>query len=335
MTDILLKVWDELNTGMSPPGIVARRFRPDVSVDLFLGIERPSATYLIFVQASRTSFARNLRWPTSSGFITSQETVPEDGKKMRLVVRLTSPTYRDLFATIVNDVFECVAPAMTERAALQSIAGRLDKWQRFFAQHGGEGLSPLAQRGLYGELWFLKEFLLPCCGSRVAIENWTGPLAKDQDFQLSSGTFEVKTSTTSPDYKIHVSNVRQLDDSANHALFLVHVALEERHSQGLTLPGLVENIRSAAGDQIALFNERLHQAGYLDSHASRYSSAGYVVKSRQFFRVERDFPRIREQELRPGVGNVSYTITLGSCMPFEVPDTEVNSLLKGACDPSG
>ena len=76
------------------------------------------------------------------------------------------------------------------------------------------------------------------------------------------------------------------------------------------------------------FDELLAQSGYVDVHASRYAQTGYVLKAHRFFTVKDDFPRIREVELRTGVGEVRYTIQLGACTPFLVPDKAVTDLLR-------
>jgi hypothetical protein len=329
MMPAISTLWRELEEAPNVPGIVARRFLPDAAVDLFVGIENPGGVRLVFIDISAGALtACSGPWPTCAGFDVTADEVPGDTRSVRVAVRLQAPSYRDVFTSLVADVLTSVGSAQGDRDAVLTLVSRLDRWQRFLARHGVEGLSPLERRGLYGELWFLNEYLMRSCSPVTAIEGWTGPLAKDQDFQLPSCSVEVKASAANPDQRVHISNVRQLDDTGTPGeLLLLHVALEERHGQGQTLVELVEQLRSALADHAPRFNDRLVQAGYLDMHSPRYSSDGYVVKGHQFYRVECGFPRIVESDLQPGVGDVAYSIALGACAPFAVPDSCVLPLL--------
>jgi hypothetical protein len=326
----LFAVWDELERSELPPGITARRFNRHAAVDLFVGVELPGRGRLVFLEAGEPAIAAwKADWPQSTGFSVNVEGVSSSHNRLRVVVRLVGAAYRDVFGALVADVLAAVAAAASERDGVIALAARLERWQKFLAKHGPEGLSPLQQRGLYGELWFLTEQVVPEAGPAGAVASWTGPLAKDQDFQFRACSVEVKVTAANPDQKIHVSNVRQLDDTGRGTapLFLLHVALEERKAQGDTLVELVRRARDLVAGGSHDFEERLRLAGYLDVHASRYEGTGYVVKSSDFFRVGDGFPRILERELRPGVGNVEYTISVGACAPFKVTAGGVLSLL--------
>jgi hypothetical protein len=48
-----------------------------------------------------------------------------------------------------------------------------------------------------------------------------------------------------------------------------------------------------------------------------------------YFRVEGDFPRIVEADLRDGVGDVRYTISVAECKRFSIPEANVLLLIGG------
>jgi hypothetical protein len=62
----------------------------------------------------------------------------------------------------------------------------------------------------------------------------------------------------------------------------------------------------------------LLEAGYLDEQAHLYSR-GYVLRSFHAFEVKEGFPRLLEEDLPTGVGEVSYSIDLAMAKPYEVP----------------
>jgi hypothetical protein len=47
-----------------------------------------------------------------------------------------------------------------------------------------------------------------------------------------------------------------------------------------------------------------------------YTGIGYHVRQDNFFKVEGDFPRIQENELRNGVGDVKYSIIISQCQQY-------------------
>jgi hypothetical protein len=331
MSSDLTALWNELEGSATAPGITVRRFHASAPVDIFVGVENPGKTRLLFVEASEAALAGSgATWPQSAGVVVAVESGAKQHTRARVAVRLTVPAYRDVFSVLVGDLLGSLESAQTESAAVRAFRERLERWQRLLARHGPEGLSVPEQHGLYGELLFIRDFMLPAATPEAVLGAWTGPLAKDQDFQLSRCSVEVKVSSGNPHHQIHVSNVRQLDEaaSASGALFLFHAALEVRHQQGETLVALVDELRRAFGPLRFRFDDLLQEAGYLDIHASAYLASGYAVKRHRFFAVSNGFPRIREAELRAGVGDVRYTVQLGACEAFAVPDASVIDLIR-------
>lgn len=330
MISELASLWKELETSAVAPGITARRFLANAPVDVFVGIEAPGSTRLLFIEASNSAFPGSRSDSAQSAGVAVEVDRRKDAARARMLVRLTLPAYRDVFSVLVADLLGTLTPAQDETSGVLSFVSRLDRWQRLLARHGADGLSVMEQRGLYGELLFLKEFLLPTTTPDAALDSWTGPLAKDQDFQLPRCSVEVKVSSGSPDHVVHVSNVRQLDETASSSatLFLFHASLEERHGQGQSLAAIVDELRNALGLHVERLNDLLTQAGYFDVHAPRYAHSGYVLKGHRFYSVKDGFPRIREAELRAGVGDVRYAVQLGACAPFAVPDAAVVELIQ-------
>ena len=85
------------------------------------------------------------------------------------------------------------------------------------------------------------------------------------------------------------------------------------------MPGLVETVRAKlAGDLAARekFEDALLSAGYLDAHASRYATLGYAVRAAHWFCATGVFPRIVENQLPAGLGEVGYALSLAACTAF-------------------
>ena len=120
-------------------------------------------------------------------------------------------------------------------------------------------------------------------------------------------------------------------------LGLACVGLEQRQFAGETLPEVVSDVRSMLVDSPAaeIFEDRLFEAGYLATHESRYQNDGYTVRFDRLFRVGDGFPRITEQDLAPGVGDVAYTLSLPVLEPFAADWVSMTELVGALRDHGG
>lgn len=175
---------------------------------------------------------------------------------------------------------------------------------------------------------FLREHLWPPLGA-TAVNGWRGGQRAHQDFQFARGAVEVKTTLAKQPQTVRVTSERQLDASRWTALFLHVLALDVRDAESggapapsvVTLSDMVASLRAALlNDSMAKeqFEDELLAYGYLDIHAPHYASRGYAVRSSKFFRVAAKFPCVVEADLRAGVGDVNYALSVSACEPFKV-----------------
>jgi Putative PD-(D/E)XK family member, (DUF4420) len=142
----------------------------------------------------------------------------------------------------------------------------------------------------------------------------------------------VKTTTAKQHQKLRIAGDRQLEISSVLRIIIFHLSLDAHRDTGLSLIELVAQIRSLlATSPLALgtFNEGLIEAGYLDAHAPHYSRTGYIERERHFFDVRENFPRIVAADLRPGVGDIFYSISVAECLHYEMPEGRIRALLSG------
>jgi len=128
--------------------------------------------------------------------------------------------------------------------------------------------------------------------------------------------------------KIHVANELQLDDNDLDSLYLYFLSLKETYGNGETLPGIIDNIRKIIelkNGPSYEFEAQLFTAGYLDRHRTKYNRTGYHDREIRIFLVDKKFPRIIETDLKPGVGDVHYTIDLAVCREFRISEDDFMS----------
>jgi hypothetical protein len=263
-------------------------------------------------------------YPQSTGLDVRPEViVPGRSGRTRLLLTLQNQKYRDVFHSLADDVVRSLVMATGEAEAVGIFLSRLARWQSFLRKHSPTGLTLEARRGLLGELSFLLD-LLPHTGSDVAVRAWKGCAGSVHDFHLPRGNVEIKTTAAHPPRHFHVSNVGQLDDSGIPALFLCHTAVEESEAGDVSLPELVDLIHGQIPPSAqSRFEENILESGFFDAHREHYASPRYHIRRKRFFRISAGFPRISADELQLGIGDISYTVDLAACAPFETDILDV------------
>ena len=321
------------NEPKSQLGLVARRIHPEAHLEIYAGLDRPSDAPVVCIHVRPASLRVVGEFPSSAGFVLQRETNPHPGPdSVRLSLWLAAPLYRDVFGVLAQDVVDSIAQATDQRAAVSTFVERLRRWQEFLERHGPEGLNAHAQRGLYGELWFLRQQAISLTGADTAISAWSGPERSNQDFQFAGCSVEVKTTASNPHHQVAISNIRQLDETHVPALLLFHVALELRHDTGETLVGMVESLREVLrpnSQPLSLFEEKLRSWGYLDVHSVHYADVSYVVRAHGFYHVMGGFPRLVESDIPDGVGDVRYSVALAACAAYQMAPEAAAALMVG------
>lgn len=310
------KIWSELENDLSfSHGLLIRRYSGDILPDIFVAIKSPEGLRCI---AASLSNAKNLNLSLFSNLRDiSVEIIPDDQTLERnyLIFKLLNSEHRDIFSVLCEDLMMSVASLKSEEKILKELINRFEKWKSLFDKVSSHGLSPEEQRGLFGELFLLKKLLNSFNQTIIVLSSWVGSEKQIRDFQYNNWGIEVKTTHGNNHQKLQISSERQLDTSKLEHLFLFHLSLESLLNSGDSLNSVVDDIRLLlANDFVSLnmFNNKLLEACYFENHRDNYAEAGYLVRSETFYLVERDFPRIEENDIRKGVGDVQYTIIVSS-----------------------
>lgn len=327
MTMTLNALWEELEAEaqrISGSGILKRMLAPDAACSMFLGVQQPSLNRLFLLQAPRNLLPSREQMPESRGFgLTVQITGEEPDTHATFVLNATDRMFNEVFSAMVENLCVSLKECQNDRQLVQVFLERLQQWQEFFEKIGTSGLSAEAQRGLYGELYFLRKHVLSTPEHFVAqVTGWTGPKNRQHDFQFGHTVIEVKTCSAKQHQKLLISSEQQLDETLVENLFIFHLSLSSVENHADTLPALIADLREALHGVYAAasaFEAALLERGYLDVQAWRYQTPGYVVRESNVFRVTGDFPHLTERNLPTGVGDLTYSISVAECKKFSVP----------------
>ena len=249
-----------------------------------------------------------------------------------LIIQLLHPNNRDIFATLCENLIQSVISLNTEFKVSRTVVNQLEKWKTLFDKNNATGLTSAEQQGLFGELHFLEKFLdKPDTIPYDVLHTWVGVDKALRDFQGSNWAVEVKTTSTNNPQKVMINGERQLDETLLENLFLFHFSVEVSNANGQTLCEKVLAIRKMLENDIpalSLFNAKLFEVGYIDKHELFYQDRFYQVRYENYYKIENNFPRIKENELRNGVSDVKYSIILAMCDEYMTTENQVFNTIK-------
>lgn len=329
------EIWQSLEASApeQKAGYIRRRVKPQAVCDLFLSVAKPSNQHMLQVNLTGASVAAVANLPPTRGLDVTVVGSEDGQNSLMLQLALRERRFDQIFDALISDVIEVVDQAQSESVAVTAFVGRLRQWQKFLEQVGPDGLSREAQQGLYGELWFLRERLIPLVGLTPALLAWAGPDGAHQDFQLQSCAIEVKTTATKEPQQIIIQSERQLDDRGLAALFLFHLSLDiYEGGGGESLIKMIDSLRQLLKDDalaLEMFEDRLLTVGFIQLQAPFYERTGYSIRHAYLYQVRDTFPRIVEADLKPGVGAVRYSIAVSECRHFAVTEVELKAQLTG------
>ena len=330
---IYTEIWQSLEASPATGGYVRRRVELEAVCGLLLVVAKPSNQHLLHIQLTEVSLPSISSLPSTRGLdmtILSPSNHEQDGYTIQL--GLKDSRFVTIFDVLVSDIVEVLARAQSQSAAITALISRLRHWQKFLEKIGPDGLSREAQQGLYGELWFLRERLIPLAGNYLALQAWAGPTGAHHDFLLQSCAIEVKTTGTKEPQHMIIQSERQLDDSGLAALFLFHLALDNREGAGESLTTIINSLRQILKVDIAaldVYEDRLLEAGFLQAQAAQYERTGYYIRRAHLFQIRDAFPRIIETDLKHGISSVRYSISVTECLRFAVNEDALKSQLIG------
>ena len=251
--------------------------------------------------------------PRLKNLVLSLRTVEGGGA---FILGLREKSQAEIFETLCLDVVNAGEAAENREDALVRAIQRTRRWHHLLRGGKSGGLSVEEQRGLVGELAFLRELAIEL-GPGAAIEAWKGPTGAAKDFELIGACVEIKTLRSAARPHVTISSEDQLADVEGSRVFLRATNVASAVSpEGLSLHDHVRmtaELFAAADDAFDAWDEAIYSTGY--DPENDYEGRRWQLGSSTVFEVTEGFPRI-STPLPSGVGHVRYSLSLDACAPF-------------------
>lgn len=219
----------------------------------------------------------------------------------------------DVFITMCSDIIRYSSMAKANKQALNMVIKRYRQWCLLLEHQKSALMSENAQKGLIGELLFLKQKIEAGMALDTALDGWVGPNGSDQDFIYSDGWYEIKTTGIASD-EVGISSIEQLDNNEPGELVIMRVdKCAPAKVNAFSLRSLVMSISkilACASGNIEKYTDKLNCAGYVDLPA--YDEQKFFFSDESRFKVSDDFPKLKRIKLPIAVTKIEYNLNIPS-----------------------
>lgn len=226
---------------------------------------------------------------------------------------------KKVFYTFCFDLLNSITGMQEEDLAMMTIKNRFHNWKLMFKKEITK-MSDEKEQGLFGELYFLKHYMIKNYGIEKAINAWVGYANYSKDFSIHDTWYEVKTIGAKAN-RIKISSINQL--SANKTGYLAVICIEKMSmefdetdcSVFLLFHNIISQIKS--NELQEKFVRGVVSYGFNPVNIKEFSK--FSVKDLGIYEVKDGFPRILEKDIvYQEIDNVSYEIILKAIEKFRI-----------------
>lgn len=274
-------------------------------LDLYIGVDGLSRHTLFLISSTQPQHM------TSSLVINAVVGRRKDSR-WGISFILLDNKFIDIFNCFCNDIVESSRLIEDKKTGADFIVSRYNKWQTMLSKSRGELLSQSTVKGLVGELLFLKNYLIPKYGQKIALNAWIGPNKADQDFICNNTWYEVKATESGYD-NIKITSVEQLDTPNNGELVVAYLDKTSSVDESkITLNTIYEEVYNLLeNDELKnKLSEILLGFGYFPR--PEYDDPAFKLTGISRYLVDKTFPSLRRQDIPEAVINSEYQLSLSS-----------------------
>jgi hypothetical protein len=237
------------------------------------------------------------------------------------ILTLKKEEYDSIFTKLCWDLIEFTERCEDEEKNVKYIVLRFKKWQDLLENAKNQSLSEQVIKGLIGELFFLKEYVLKRYEPGIALDGWVGPMGGDKDFLYPDYWIEIKTISPGKN-SFTISSLEQLDSQEEGKMCLIFMEKAVKNDRNsISLPKLTMEIRKELEGELEalrIFDLKISIIGDIENE--EYENRNYAIKKIKEYHVNESFPKIRQEEIPVEITEVTYNISISAIDKWETKD---------------
>lgn len=307
--------WEDI--GVAPGNRTERRADPEHPLDFFRA-RSEKGNYMLVLKGEYMSVPQKL--PVLAGLDISL--IQGSGSASELRLELLDSEQKSIFRALAADILAATSDVAKgdAKAGAARVIKRIERWRDLLKRRRDRVLSRQAIIGLFGELLFLKQRVLPRRTPLDAVVAWRGPHGEEQDFAIGGWIVEIKTQLSTADQFLKINSEAQLDTTSG-PIVICHQTIAScpaADPEAQSLNEIIAEIRGYLMEKgpaaIDIFEAGLIAAGHEDR--PEYDEESWRAVAASFFEVGEGFPKLVPSNIPPGVQAVRYRILPSACSAF-------------------
>ncbi|WP_372998309.1 PD-(D/E)XK motif protein [Sulfurimonas sp.] len=232
-----------------------------------------------------------------------------------IVLELTDQSFTDLFNDLIISIYQHIYQMSDVKEYSQVFIQMFYKWSEFFDDKKSEKLSQDIIKGLFGELFVLKELIKDSHSTHIndLLNSWKGPYDKGHDFELDQKHIEVKTKEMTKT-SVKISSEHQLESEMDIPLELLVLSVDTHSAKGQSLSTLVSDIKNIVISKLGDFSivlTALAQKNITARSIYQYDNFRFeAIEEIVYNCTHTDFPKLTKTNTPKAIGSVQYTLHL-------------------------
>lgn len=226
------------------------------------------------------------------------------------------------YYSLIEDLISSFKDCTDEISSLKAIKNRFLVWKKMLGRVSNNGISEEKARGLFGELFFMKNFIFEKYGKDIGLKSWGGPDGNPKDFTIDNYWYEIKTIGTSAN-QVTISSLTQLDSDVEGQLALIRI--EKMSSAVNDFESSVESLVTSILEELddlslkELFLSKLDKEKY--SPIDENCKLKFKVHCITRYIVKDDFPRMKVNDIKyVEITDVTYSLFINALEKYKVVD---------------
>ena len=232
-----------------------------------------------------------------------------------IVLELIDQSFTDLFDDLIISIYQHIYKLSDVEEYSKVFIQMFYKWSEFFDDKKSEKLSQDQIKGLFGELFVLKDLIKDVEAFQLndLLSSWKGPYDKGHDFELDVKNIEVKTKEFTKT-SVKISSEHQLEQEADKPLELLVLSVETNTVEGLSLSSLLEKTKTLIVNKLGDFSivlTALLQKNITSKNIYQYDNFRFkTIEEKIYDTTKENFPKLTKTNTPKAIGSLQYTLYL-------------------------